>query len=100
MISVVGAGDVDLAAFSPGGSKYGLSASDGLSDGELVDARPWSMANTDGRMKSVANVAAASPPTTARPSGAGCCPPSPSPRALRVMPAILARPVLRVGLRP
>ena len=40
-----------------------------------------------------------SPPTTARPSGAVCSPPSPRPSAIGTMPAIIARLVMRIGRR-
>ena len=45
--------------------------------------RPCSSANTAGTKNSVATVASARPPITARPSGAFCSPPSPSPKRHR-----------------
>src|SRR5438128_9605504 len=57
------------------------------------------MANTDGNTSNVANVATASPPTTARPSGAVCCPPSPKPKAIGIMPAIMAKLAIRIRTR-
>ena len=43
-------------------------------------------------------VARMSPPITARPRGAFCSPPSPSPRAIGAIPIIIARAVIRTGL--
>jgi hypothetical protein len=40
------------------------------------------------------------PPTTARPSGAVCSPPSLSPSAIEIIPAIIAKLVIRIGRRP
>ena len=61
------------------------------------EARRCTTAKTAGRMKSVATVAAASPPITARPSGAVCSPPSPVPKAIGTMPASMAQLVIRMG---
>ena len=46
---------------------------------------------------SVATVAKISPPMTARPSGAFCSPLSPSPRAMGIMPMIMAAAVMMTG---
>ena len=46
---------------------------------------------------SVANVAAIKPPTTARPSGAFCCPDSPSANAIGIIPAIIAKLVIKIA---
>ena len=54
-------------------------------------------ANTEGSTTRVASVAAASPPMTARPSGATCWPPSPSASAIGTMPAIMAQLVIKIG---
>ena len=62
-----------------------------------VPARPCTTANTGGRIASVANVAAARPPTTARPSGAASSAPAPIASAIGSMPAIMARLVIRIG---
>ena len=62
--------------------RLGESASRGRSGSSEADsrpARPWTSAKTAGSTSSVASVAATSPPMTARPSGAVCSPPSPSP---------------------
>ncbi len=48
-------------------------------------------------MSNVATVATAKPPTTARPNGAVCWPPSPRPSAIGIMPAIMARLVIRIA---
>ena len=60
-------------------------------------ALPWTSAKTAGSTIRVATVAAASPPMTARPSGAVCSPPSPKPSAIGTMPAIMAQLVIRIG---
>jgi hypothetical protein len=51
----------------------------------------------DGSTISVATVAAARPPITARPNGAVASAPSPSPNAIGTMPAIIAALVIRTG---
>src|ERR1700745_3700998 len=55
------------------------------------------MLNTTGTNISVAKVAKIRPPTTARPSGAFCSPPSPRPSAMGAMPMIMASAVIRTG---
>ena len=45
----------------------------------------------------MANVAKIRPPITARPSGAFCSPPSPSPSDMGSMPMIMASAVIRTG---
>src|SRR6516225_9547009 len=55
--------------------------------------------NTQGTKNSVAKVANSSPPITARPSGAFCSPPSPSPVAIGAMPMIIASAVIITGRR-
>ena len=52
---------------------------------------------TTGTKNSVATVATTSPPITARPRGAFCSPPSPSPSAIGNMPIIIARAVIKTG---
>ncbi len=52
-----------------------------------------------GTTKSVAAVATIRPPTTARPSGAFCSPPSPRPKAIGSMPMIIASAVINTGRR-
>ncbi len=47
----------------------------------------------------MANVATASPPMTARPSGAFCSPPSPSPSDIGSMRMIMASAVISTGRR-
>ena len=47
----------------------------------------------------VATVAIIRPPITARPSGAFCSPPSPSPRAIGSIPTIPAKAVITTGRR-
>ena len=59
--------------------------------------RRCTTANTEGRTNKVANVAAASPPITARPSGGLRSLPSPKASRQGVMPAIIARLVIRIG---
>src|SRR5260370_5105226 len=80
-------------------SATALCASSGSSEAERRWARAWMMAKTDGNTSTVSTVAAANPPTTPRPSGAVCCPPSPRPRAIGVMPAIIPRLVIKMGRR-
>ena len=46
---------------------------------------------------SVAKVANSSPPMTARASGAFCSPPSPTPKAIGIMPRIIAPAVISTG---
>src|SRR5260221_14624502 len=76
--------------------KYVLAGSSGSSEGER--ALPLAkIANTLGSTNSVATVASARPPTTARPSGAVWSPPSPRPRASGIMPAIIAQLVIKIG---
>ena len=60
-------------------------------------ARDCTKANTEGSTNSVAAVAAASPPMTARPKGAFCWPDSPKASAMGSMPAIMAQVVMRMG---
>ncbi len=60
-------------------------------------ARPWTREKMHGSTNSVASVASSSPPITARPSGAICCPPSPKASAIGSMPAIMAAEVIRMG---
>src|SRR3989454_993807 len=52
---------------------------------------------TTGTKKSVANVATDRPPITARPSGAFCSPPSPSPNDIGSMPITIASAVISTG---
>jgi hypothetical protein len=47
-----------------------------------------------GTRNSVETVANIKPPITARPSGAFCSPPSPTQRAIGIMPMIMARAVI------
>src|SRR5205807_4136256 len=58
------------------------------------ERRPCSRANTAGTKTRVATVAHNRPPMTARPNGAFCSPPSPSPSAIGTMPMIMARAVI------
>ena len=58
---------------------------------------PCRRAKTAGTKTSVATVAKSRPPMTARPSGAFCSPPSPSPSAMGIMPMIMARAVMMTG---
>src|SRR3989442_3042743 len=62
-----------------------------------VERLPCSRANTEGTKTRVATVAHSRPPITARPSGAFCSPPSPSPSAMGTIPMIMARAVMRTG---
>src|SRR6267143_251234 len=64
---------------------------------DLDERRPCSRANTDGTKTRVATVAHSRPPMTARPSGAFCSPPSPSPSAMGTMPMIMASAVIKTG---
>ena len=50
---------------------------------------------TNNRVETVAN---SRPPITARPSGAFCSAPSPSPKAIGIMPMIMASAVISTGL--
>src|SRR5229473_2283398 len=59
--------------------------------------RPCSRLKTDGTKMSVAIVAQKRPPMTARPSGAFCSPPSPEPRAMGIIPMIIASAVISTG---
>src|SRR5258705_687672 len=61
------------------------------------ERRPCRRAKTDGTKTRVATVAHNRPPMTARPSGAFCSPPSPSPSAMGIMPMIMAKAVIRTG---
>jgi hypothetical protein len=79
------------------GDEVAAGRSNGLSEADRAGARPMTMANAAGRTRSVVSVAAASPPTTARPSGAVWSPPSPRPTAIGTMPATIARLVIRIG---
>src|SRR5262249_52981319 len=54
---------------------------------------------TMGTKNSVETVAKSRPPMTARPSGAFCSPPSPSPRDIGSMPMIIAKAVISTGRR-
>ena len=54
-------------------------------------------AEKGGYEESVATVANTRPPITARPSGAFCSPPSPSPSAIGSMPMIIASAVISTG---
>src|SRR6516162_2571451 len=58
---------------------------------------PCTMANTAGTKNNVATVANSSPPITARPNGAFCSPPSPSPSAMGSIPMIIAKAVINTG---
>src|SRR6202043_3025187 len=60
---------------------------------------PWMRLYIRGTKNSVANVAIAKPPMTARASGAFCSPPSPNPRAIGSMPTIIAKAVMMMGRR-
>ena len=52
---------------------------------------------TAGRTRSVATVASAIPPITARASGAFCSLPSSNPSDIGIIPAIMAQPVMMIG---
>ena len=52
---------------------------------------------TTGTNSSVATVATTKPPITARPSGAFCSPPSPSPSDIGTMPTTIANAVITTG---
>lgn len=69
----------------------------GSSEADRVVARPWMIVKNPGNTTNVANVAAASPPITARPSGAVCSPPSPNASAMGIMPVIMAALVIKMG---
>src|SRR5262249_42564221 len=83
------------------GSAFGtncrLAGSNGSIDADARPAPPITRANTAGRAKRVVAVAAASPPITARPSGAVWSLPSPDPMAIGTIPAIIAQLVIRIG---
>lgn len=49
-------------------------------------------------MNKAANVEANNPPITARPKGADCSPASPMPDAIGIIPAIMAKLVISIGL--
>ena len=49
-------------------------------------------------MNKAARVEAAKPPITARPNGADCSPASPIPDAIGIIPAIIAKLVINIGL--
>ncbi len=61
--------------------------------------RPCTSVKTVGTKNSVATVAKISPPMTARPRGAFCSPLSPRPRAMGIMPMIMAVAVMMTGRR-
>src|SRR5204862_991947 len=78
-------------------SRYGLSGSFGSSEGDRTPAERCKIAYVDGNTISVAHVAAASPPMTARARGAGASAPSPRASAMGTIPAIIAALVIRTG---
>src|SRR5258708_4300221 len=59
--------------------------------------RPWTTLKTAGTKSRVETVASSNPPITARPRGAFCSPPSPSPSAMGAMPMIMANAVIKTG---
>ena len=65
-----------------------------MSNGDATQALMAKMAKNN-----VAKVATNKPPMTARPSGAFCSPPSPSPSAMGNMPMIIASAVIMTGRR-
>src|SRR5712664_347234 len=76
------------------------SVNDGCgSVSSLAAVRLASTLNITGTKKSVEKVANTSPPITARPSGAFCSPPSPSPSAIGKIPRIIAVAVMITGRR-
>src|SRR6185436_18930156 len=79
--------------------RYALSGSSGSSDADPRRAEPCAREYTDGSTSSVAAVAAARPPITARPSGAVAPAPSPKASAIGSMPAIIAALVISTGRR-
>src|SRR5581483_7981536 len=76
---------------------YEPEGSSGSSDADRVPAACCTSEKTDGSTKSVATVAAARPPTTARPSGAVASAPSPMASAIGIIPAIIAALVISTG---
>ena len=79
------------------GSKWALAGSSGSSEGDWLEARLRNRVKTAGRTRSVATVASAMPPITARASGAFCSLPSSNPSDIGIMPAIMAQPVMMMG---
>src|SRR5208282_1012239 len=71
----------------------------GIGGADRRPAPPWMIAKTVGSTTRVARVAAARPPMTARPRGAVCSPPSLQPRAMGIIPAVMAQLVIRIGRR-
>ena len=74
-----------------------LAGSSGSSEGDWLEARPKRSVKTAGRTSSVAKVARAMPPITARPSGAFCSLPSSRASDMGIIPAIMAQPVMMIG---
>ena len=67
------------------------------SPGGTVGGARCTSRKTEGTKTRVAKVAKSRPPMTARASGAFCSPPSPMPRAMGIMPRIMAPAVIRTG---
>src|SRR5207253_3844990 len=90
-------------ASGPGPTQFGHHVSP-LSSARNRSSSKWLVGGsvrineyTTGTTNSVAAVASTSPPITARPSGAFCSPPSPSPTAIGTMPMIIASAVISTG---
>src|SRR4029453_18186196 len=77
--------------------RYALAGSSGSMEGDPIRADCCTSAYTDGSTISVARVAAARPPITARPRGAVASAPSPKASAMGIMPAIIAALVINTG---
>src|SRR5580692_2649653 len=67
------------------------------STGLVFRIQPCNTLKNVGTKNRVETVAKSSPPMTARPSGAFCSPPSPSPSAIGTMPMIMASAVINTG---
>src|SRR5580704_4140424 len=67
------------------------------STGLVFRAQPCNTLKNVGTKNRVETVAKSRPPMTARPSGAFCSPPSPSPSAIGTMPMIMASAVINTG---
>ena len=74
------------------------TSSSGSNEFDLVSAFSCTAANTSGKNNQAAIVEAANPPITARPKGAVCEPASPRPDAIGIIPTIIARLVINIGL--
>ena len=74
-----------------------LAGSSGSKDGLSFLVFLLTQVNRVGRMSRVVIEEKINPPMTACPRGATCSPPSPIPEAMGIIPAIMAKVVIRIG---